>query len=169
MTDYLIAVFSDRLAAEAAYTALEKAEIAKEQIAILGRGYRTVEVFGMVTPAEKAKKRSRSMAYWLVPFGFVAGYAFNLQTGIEIVNWAGSTGNHLIGGLFGAIAGVMGSVFVGGGISLSENSDNSAFYRNSLEAGKYLVAVQGSALLKRQATEMLRTYNPETIQTYSDL
>ena len=113
--NYLVAVLPERTKAESAYTAL-KAKIPAEQIAILGQGYTTPEEFGMLDPQATLKARSRTMAFWLIPFGFVAGFVFNLQTGIEILSWAGAWGNHIIGGVFGAIAGAMGSFFIGGGV-----------------------------------------------------
>jgi hypothetical protein len=59
----------------------------------------------LLDPNEEAQKQTKRLAYWTIPFGFAAGYAFNVQTGIELFEWAGSLGNHIIGGLFGAIAG----------------------------------------------------------------
>lgn len=107
--NYLIAVLSDRIKAEAAYTALEKAGISTGQLTILGKGYKSADEFGLIDPNEQAKKRAILMAYWLVPFGFVAGYLFNLITGLDTFDWAGNPGNHILGGLAGAIGGAMGS------------------------------------------------------------
>ena len=39
--DYLVAVISNRIQAEEAYTALEKAGIPTNQISLLGKGYKT--------------------------------------------------------------------------------------------------------------------------------
>ncbi|MGB5769625.1 MAG: hypothetical protein WBM32_07110, partial [Crocosphaera sp.] len=81
--DYLIAVVSDRIKAEEAYTALEKAGIPTSQISILGKGYQTADEFGFIDPGQQAKKRAILMALWLVPFGFVGGYTFDLITGVN--------------------------------------------------------------------------------------
>lgn len=165
---YLIAVLPDRLKAEAAYTALEKAGIPTQQLTILGQGYKTADEFGLIDPKAQAKKQARLMAYWLVPFGFAAGYTFNLITGLDTFDWAGEPGNHIVGGLAGAIAGAMGSIFVGGGIALSVGSGDALPYRNRLNEGKYLVVVQGSEALKNKATEILRQFKPENIQGYKE-
>ncbi|MGH2413174.1 MAG: hypothetical protein ACRDEA_05700, partial [Microcystaceae cyanobacterium] len=149
--NYLIAVLPDRIQAEAAYTALEKAGIPLEQLTILGRGYKSADEFGLIDPAQSAQKQAKQMAYWLVPFGFASGYGFNLITGINLFGWAGELGNHIIGGLLGAIAGGMGSLFVGGGAGLISGSGDALPYRNRLNEGKYLVVVQGSERLKNQA------------------
>lgn len=164
--NYLIAVLPDRIKAEEAYTALEKANIPTEQITILGRGYKSADEFGLIDPFEQAKKRAIMMAYWLVPFGFFAGYTFNLIAGLHTLDWAGNPGNHIVGGLLGAIGGGMGSAFVGGGVGLSMGSGDALPYRNRLNAGKYLVVIEGSESLKNRATEILRQFKPENLQAY---
>ena len=164
--NYLIAVLPDRIKAEEAYTALEKVGIPLEQVTILGKGYKTADEFGLIDPQQQAQKRAIQMAYWLVPFGFGAGYTFNLITGLDTFDWAGEPGNHIIGGILGAISGAMGSVFVGGGVGLSVGSGDALPYRNRLNAGKYLIVVQGSDSIKNQATGILRQFEPENIQGY---
>ncbi len=165
--NYLIAVVSNRIKAEEAYTALEKAGVPLNQIAILGQGYKTADEFGFIDPSQKAKKRAIMMAYWLVPFGFVGGYVFNLITGLDTFDWAGEPGNNILGGIAGAIGGAMGSVFVGGGVGLSVDSGDALPYRNRLNQGKYLVVVQGSGNIKNKATQILQQCNPENLQGYS--
>jgi hypothetical protein len=164
---YLIAVLPDRLKAEEAYTALEKANISQSQITIVGKGYKSADEFGLIDPAQQAKKRAILMAYWLVPFGFVAGYLFNLITGLDTFDWAGEPGNHILGGVLGAIGGAMGSIFVGGGVGLTTESGDALPYRNRLNAGKYLVIVKGSESLRQKATQILRQFEPENLQGYT--
>ena len=163
---YIVAVLPDRIKAEEAYTALEKSQVPQSQMSILGKGYKTADEFGLTDPREQAKQRAISMAYWLVPFGFAAGYIFNLITGLDTLDWAGDPGNHIVGGILGSIGGAMGSVFVGGGVGLSTSNDNSLPFRMSLDKGKYLVVVKGSQTLQEKAASILRKYNPETLQAY---
>ena len=165
--NYLIAVLPDRIKAEEAYTALEKSNVPQSQISILGKGYKTADEFGLIDPAQQAKKRAISMAYWLVPFGFAGGYVFNLISGLDTLDWAGEPGNHIVGGILGAIGGAMGSFFVGGGVGLSTGSGDALPYRNRLDEGKYLVVVQGSELIQQKAATILRRFNPENLQGYS--
>jgi hypothetical protein len=161
--NYLIAVLLDRIQAEAAYLALEKEGI---KSTILGKGYKSADEFGLIDPKEPAKKQARLMAFWLVPFGFFAGTAFSIITGLNTFAWAGEIGNHIIGGLLGAGSGALGSLFVGGGIGLIVGSGDALPYRNRLNEGKYLIVVQGSETLIRQANRILRQYEPENIQGY---
>ncbi|GBE91345.1 hypothetical protein [Nostoc cycadae] len=163
--NYLVAVLPDRIQAEAAYLALEKDSI---NSMILGRGYKTADEFGLIDPQEQAKKQAKLMAFWLVPFGFFAGFTFSFITGLDTFAWAGEIGNHVVGGLLGAGSGAMGAVFVGGGVGILVGSGDALPYRNRLDAGKYLIVVQGSDTLTRQATRILRQFEPENIQGYAD-
>ena len=165
--NYLVAVLSDRIQAEAAYTALEKEGLPTDQIDILGQGYKSADEFGLIDPNQQARKGAKRLIYWLVPFGFVAGYAFNYLTGIEILS-INPVGNHIIGGILGAASGALGAYFVGGGVGLSVGSGDALPYRNRLNAGKYLVVVKGTEELTRQATRILRSFEPENIQGYAE-
>jgi len=164
--NYLIAVLRDRIEAEQAYTSLEKEGLPMAQVTILGRGYQSADEYGLIDPNLQAKQQIQQMAYWLIPFGFIAGYAFNWQTGIDVFPGLGSLGNHIIGGVFGAIAAAMGSFFVGGGVGLGLGSGDALPYRNRLNQGQYLIVVKGSEALTRQATRILRQFDPENLQGY---
>ena len=166
--NYLVAVLPDRIQAEAAYTALEKEGLPIEQVSILGKGYKSADEFGLIDPNEQAKKQSQLMSFWLVPFGFIAGVAFNRLTDLNTFPLAGEIGNAVIGGLFGAGAGAMGSIFAGGGAGLVFGSGDALPYRNRLNAGKYLVVVKGTETVTRQATSILRRFDPENIQGYAE-
>lgn len=164
---YLIAVVADRIAAETAYTALEKAGFSQQALTIIGTGYKSADEFGLIDPKQAALKRAKLMALWLVPFGFVAGYGFNLITGLHTLDWAGDPGNHIVGGLLGAMGGAMGSLFVGGGVGLSLGSGDALPYRNFVKAGKYLVVVSGNETRRQEATRILRPLKPEYLQGYT--
>ncbi|MDJ0737819.1 MAG: hypothetical protein QNJ47_27805 [Nostocaceae cyanobacterium] len=163
--NYLVAVFPDRIKVEEAYTALEKSAI---NSTILGKGYKSADEFGLIDPKESARKQARLMAFWLVPFGFFAGFTFSLITGLDTFAWAGEIGNHVVGGLLGAASGALGSVFVGGGVGLLVGGGDALPYRNRLNAGKYLIVVQGSESVTRNATRILRQLEPENIQGYAE-
>ncbi|WP_443029218.1 hypothetical protein [Spirulina sp. CS-785/01] len=164
---YLVAVLRDRLEAEAAYTALEKAGFESANVSILGRGYQSADEFGLVDPGVQARKRATLMAFWLVPFGFFAGATFNLISHLNLITWTGEVGNTVIGGILGALGGAMGSYFIGGGINVSDESGEALPYRNSLEEGKYLVIVRGSTTLKNRAKPILQQFEPEELQGYT--
>ncbi|MEM7555398.1 MAG: hypothetical protein AAF378_15115 [Cyanobacteria bacterium P01_A01_bin.84] len=163
--NYLVAVLPNRIKAEAAYLALAKESI---KSTILGKGYKSADEYGLIDPKEQSKKQARQMAFWLVPFGFFAGATFSVITGLDTFAWAGEIGNHVVGGILGAFSGALGSVFVGGGVGLIVGSGDALPYRNRLDAGNYLIVVEGSESLTRQATRILRQFEPENIQGYAE-
>ncbi|MBW4525742.1 MAG: hypothetical protein KME18_11170 [Phormidium tanganyikae FI6-MK23] len=165
---YLVAVLRDRIQAEEAYSALEREGLPMDKISILGRGYKSADEYGLIDPNETARKQVRLMASWLVPFGFVGGAAFNVITGLDTFAWAGEIGSPLIAGILGGLSGLMGSVFVGGGVGMVVGGGDALPYRNRLNAGKYLVVVKGSETLIRQATRSLRVFDPESLQGYAE-
>jgi hypothetical protein len=164
--NYLIAVLSDRMQAEGAYSALEEAKFGMDEVTILGKGYKSADEFGLIDPANQVWKQVRLMMFWLVPFGFIAGFGFNAITGLDTFPWAGTTGNQIIGGLLGAGSGAMGAFLVGGGTAAAFGSGDALSYRNRLNAGRYLVVVRGSDAEIRLATPIIRRFRPENIQGY---
>ena len=164
--NYLVAVLPDRIQVEEAYLALEKEGI---KSTILGRGYKSADEFGLIDPNEQAKKQVKLMAIWLIPFGFFAGFTFSFITGLDTFAWAGEIGNHVVGGILGAGSGALGSIVVGGGVGLIFGGGDALPYRNRLNAGKYLIVVQASEGIIRKATTVLRRFDPENIQGYSDM
>ncbi|MBW4555228.1 MAG: hypothetical protein KME59_04690 [Trichormus sp. ATA11-4-KO1] len=166
--NYLVAVLPDRIQAETAYSALETENLPTSQVHILGKGYQSADEFGLIDPNKQASKQVNKLIYWLIPFGFLAGFAFNLLTGIDILPQTTAFANHLIGGLLGAASGALGAYLIGGGVGLTVGSGDALSYRNRLNAGKYLIVVTGNEDLIRQATRILRQFEPENIQGYTD-
>jgi hypothetical protein len=167
--NYLVAVLTDRIQAESAYNELEKQGVPLSKISILGRGYKSADEFGLIDPNEEAQKQAKLMAIWLVPFGFIGGVGFSVATNLQTFAWAGEIGDHIIGGILGAIGGAMGSVFIGGGGGIAFGSGDALPYRNRINAGKYLIVVEGSPLLLQQATTILRKCDPENMKSYIDM
>ncbi|MEL6579620.1 MAG: hypothetical protein AAFQ14_07710 [Cyanobacteria bacterium J06621_12] len=165
--NYLIAVLPDRFQAEEAYTALEKAGIPLSRMKIAGKGYNSADEVGLYDAKEQARKKAFFMSYWLVPFGFIGGYIFNSITGLHNLDWAGDPGNHIVGGILGAIGGAMGSVFVGGGAAwATSTAGDTVSYRDYLDANKYLVLVDNIGGFGDRAIPILRKLAVETIQSY---
>ncbi|MFN6463882.1 MAG: hypothetical protein RMZ41_019010 [Nostoc sp. DedVER02] len=166
--NYLVAVLPDRVQVEAVYSALEKEGLPASQVNILGDGYLSADEFGMIDPDKQARKQSTRLFLWLVPFGFVAGYAFNYLTEIEIFPQFARFGNEFLAGILGAIAGALGAGLIDRGTGITVDSGDALPYRNRLNAGKYLIVVTGNEDLIREATRIIREFEPENIQGYTD-
>jgi hypothetical protein len=166
--NYLVAVLADRMQAESAYTSLEAAGLDTQKIAILGKGYQSADEYGLIDPREGARQQVRNMAVWLMPFGAFGGVTFTLMTGLETFAYFGETSNYAISALVGALSGLLGSLFVGGGTGLLFGGRDAIPYRQRLDGGKYLIVVSGGDRLIRDSTRILRDYNPENLQGYLD-
>lgn len=166
--NYLVAVLENKQQAEEAYSLLQQDGINSDKVTILGRGYQSADDFGFINPNRQAKKRAKKLSYMLIPFGFVAGYVFNVITGIHLFSFTNSLAEHIIGGVLGAASGFLGSVVVGGGVGLTTGSGDALTYRNRLNAGKYIIVTQGTNTIIRQATKLLRQFEPEYIQGYQE-
>jgi hypothetical protein len=165
-TNYLVAVLPNRMEAESAYLSLKDAKLPMESLDILGRGFRSADDFGLINPNKAAQKHSEQLANGLVPFGFVAGFVFNVLTGIELISWIGPLGNHLLGGVFAAAAAALGALMTGALTGWTTGSGDAIAYRNRLNAGKYLIIARGTETLMREVTRLLRQHNLENIQGY---
>ena len=165
--NYLVTVVLDRIQAEEVYTALESANITMDKVAIVGQGFKSADEYGLIDPNEEAWKQIKRLALWTVPFGFVAGFSFNLITGLDTFPWAGVLGNQIIGGFLGAGAGAMGGYYIGGGEGIGIGSGEAMTYRKRLSQGKNLVVVRGSEGLISQASRIIRPFRPETMQGYT--
>lgn len=166
--NYLVAVLANKQQVEEAYSTLRQDGIPTDKVTILGQGYQSADDFGLINPNQQASKRGKKLAYWLVPFGFAAGYIFNVLTGIEIFAFTNAIADHIIGGVLGAASGLLGAIIVGGGVGLTVGSGDALTYRNRLNAGQYIIITKGTDSLIRQATRVLRQFEPEYIQGYEE-
>jgi hypothetical protein len=165
-TNYLVAVLPNRIEAESAYLSLKDAKLPMESLDILGRGFKSADDFGLINPDKVAEQQSELLANGLVPFGFIAGFFFNVLTGIELISWIGPIGNHILGGVFAAAAAALGAAMTGALTGWTTGSGDAIAYRNRLNAGKYLIIARGKDTFMREATRLLRQYNLENIQGY---
>jgi len=76
----------------------------------------------------------------------------------------GSIGNHVLGGIFASVAVALGAFVTGRLTGWTVGSGDAIAYRNRLNAGKYLVMVQGTDSFVESAVKLLRQYEPENLQ-----
>lgn len=160
--NYVIAVFLDRAAANAARETLRDEGVPSEQV-LLADSATPVNSDLAFLGIRSGQKRF--MAYWLVPFGFVGGYAFNLSTQYDLVASLGPQANHLVGGLLGAIAGFVGSLFTGSNITPFGKTTTPP-YAKWLRQGRCLLIVQGAPNITNKARSLLRQTDPENLESY---
>jgi len=111
------------------------------QLEAIGPGEQTLAEVARLNPAIARRNRQRTMARWLIPFGFLAGLTFTYITDLDTFAFAGDVGSHLIGGLLGLGSGWMGSFAAAASVS-SEADDRVRALRNRLEEGNWLLLVE---------------------------
>jgi hypothetical protein len=168
MAQYIVVTFSDRLQADAAYEKLKTSDLALAHIDLLGAGHKSLKDINLYDPNQVAWEQAKRMLYWVVPFGFIAGFSFNEITHLSILEQGSPLVNHFIGGFFGAIASAMGGFTFGGGAQFLMDSEKKPFAQR-LATGKYLLVAQGTELLIRQASRLLQSSPSDSLQFYESV
>jgi hypothetical protein len=112
-----------------------------QRLVAIGQGETDIAEVAELNPALARRLRQRSMARWLLPFGFFAGLTFTFITDLDTFAFAGELGSHLIGGLLGLGSGWMGSFAAAASVT-SEADDRVRALRNRLEEGNWLLLVE---------------------------
>ena len=94
----------------------------------------------LLNPALAKKDRQKTLATWLIPFGFIAGLSFSQMTDLKTFADMGFPNQFekLLGGLVGMISGLLGSFFSAGTIN-QENIDDIRALRKKSEQGFWLL------------------------------
>ena len=97
----------------------------------------------LLNPTFGKKERQKTLATWLVPFGFIAGLSFSQMTHLKTFADIGFPNQFekLLGGLVGMISGWLGSFFSAGSIN-QENDDDIRALRKKSELGYWLLILE---------------------------
>ncbi len=97
----------------------------------------------LLNPNLARKDRQKTLATWLIPFGFIAGLSFSQMTDLKTFADMGFPNQleKLLGGLVGMISGALGSFFSAGGIS-RETDDDVRTLRKKSKQGFWLLILE---------------------------
>ena len=97
----------------------------------------------ILNPNLARKERQKTLATWLIPFGFIAGLSFSQMTNLTTFGEMGFPNQleKLLGGLVGMISGWLGSFFSAGGFN-QENDDDIRALRKKSEQGFWLLNLE---------------------------
>ncbi|WP_269606744.1 hypothetical protein [Prochlorococcus marinus] len=97
----------------------------------------------LLNPALARKDRQKTLATWLIPFGFIAGLSFSQMTDLKTFADMGFPNQleKLLGGLVGMISGALGSFFSAGGTT-QETFDDLRAIRKKSEQGFWLLILE---------------------------
>ena len=97
----------------------------------------------LLNPDLARKDRQKTLATWLIPFGFIAGLSFSQMTDLKTFANMGFPNplEKLLGGLVGMISGALGSFFSAGGTN-QETLDDLRVIRKKSEEGYWLLILE---------------------------
>jgi len=137
----VVVVLDDRKRLEQLREQLAAQQPAPTQLVAIGTGETAMLAVDRLNPATARRQRQRTMARWLMPFGFLAGLTFTQITDLHTFDLFGAWGEPVIGGLLGMGSGLMGS-FAAAASVVSEEEDRLRILRNRLEEGNWLLLVE---------------------------
>ena len=97
----------------------------------------------LLNPTLAQKERQKTLASWLIPFGFIAGLSFSQMTDLKTFADMGFPNQFekLLGGLVGMLSGWLGSFFSAGNINQDIDDDIRALRKKS-EQGFWLIILE---------------------------
>ena len=146
MSTTVVVVFDDRKRLNQLRQQLTTSEPPLARLVAIGTGETDLADVERLNPTTARRRRQRSMARWLVPFGFLAGLTFTYITDLDTLAFFGPWSQHLFGALLGSASGLMGS-FAAAASVRSDDDDRIRGLRNRLEEGNWLLfaETQGGA------------------------
>jgi hypothetical protein len=121
--------------------ALAALEPPPARLVAIGEQETPLSAVARLDPAAPRRARQRSMARWLLPFGFLAGLTFTYITDLHTFAYFGAWSQHLIGALLGLVSGWMGSFAAAASVN-GEEDDRIRGLRNRLAEGNWLLLVE---------------------------
>ncbi len=93
----------------------------------------------LLNPKLSRKRRQRTMALWLMPFGLIAGLTFSQMTGLNTFSELGEWADLAISGLLGLGSGLIGSFFAAASVNSNSNDSLEKLTKRSQEGCWLLV------------------------------
>ena len=121
----------------------------------------------LLNPRMAREQRQKSMAGWLLPFGFMAGLTFTQITNLETFSGLGPWGQPVIGGLLGMGAGLMGSYAAAASVP-SDNEDGARILRNRNEENRWLLLLETPSGIE-PPWQLLQSARPIQVVRLNDL
>lgn len=121
----------------------------------------------LLNPKQARQLRQRSMARWLLPFGFMAGVTFTQITTLETFAALGPWGQPVMGGLLGMGSGLMGSYAAAASVP-SDNEDGVRILRNRHEENRWLLLLETPTGIE-PPWQLLQSARPIQVVRLNDL
>ena len=101
-------------------SAIKEEEVISQQIKPVD-----IDSIRLLSPKLERNIRQKTMAFWLMPFGFITGLAFTKMTGLKTFSNFGfdQLGESLIGSILGMGSGLIGSYVAAASVNPDRNDD----------------------------------------------
>ena len=126
-----------------------------------------IDSVDLLNPRMAREQRQKSMARWLLPFGFMAGLTFTQITTLETFSGLGPWGQPVIGGLLGMGSGLMGSYAAAASVP-SDNEDGVRILRNRHEENRWLLLLETPSGIE-PPWQLLQSARPLQVVRLNDL
>ena len=105
--------------------------------------YKDIDSIQLLSPKLARQLRQKTMAFWLMPFGFITGLTFTKMTGLQTFSNMGfdPIAEPLIGSFLGMGSGLIGSYFASASINPNNNDDIRALRKLNTE-GLWLLLLE---------------------------
>ena len=105
--------------------------------------YQEIDTVELLSPKLARQLRQKTMAFWLMPFGFITGLAFTKMTGLQTFSKMGfdPLAEPLIGSFLGMASGLIGSYFASASVNPNNNDDIRALRKLNTE-GLWLLLLE---------------------------
>ena len=163
----VVAIYKSHTEAEAAVKELEKSGFDMKKLSIVGRDYHTDQhVVGYYNTGDRMKYWGKLGAFWGGIWGLLFGAAFFWIPGIGPTLVGGPLVTWIVGALEGATV-MAGMSAVGAGLyGLGIPKNSILSYETAIEAGKFVLIVNGSPDETHRAQEIIKHSRPETTETH---
>jgi hypothetical protein len=141
VTQSVVVVLDDRSRLQELRETMAARQPAPRQLLAIGAGETPLREVERLDATAARRRLQRTMARWLIPFGFLAGLTFTQITELHTFDFAGPWGQPLIGGLLGMGSGFLGSFAAAASVA-SEEDDRIRALRNRLEEGCWLLLIE---------------------------
>ncbi len=165
----VVAVFPDHPSAEEAVRRLQKDGIPMQNVSIIGKVFQVIEKpLGFVTTRSVAKDGARFGAWTGGIFGLLVGAAFLIVPGLGAVVIAGPLTAALLGSAEGALAGAALGGLTEALFGLGVSKEKAIRYETQVQAGKFLVTLQGDPAQIERAKALFTAGKAETTEVVQE-
>jgi hypothetical protein len=165
--DVLIATFSDHSGADSAVRKLIENGFDMKNFSVIGKGYHTEEkIVGFYNTGDRMKVWGKYGAFWGALWGILFGGVVLTLPVVGPVVVAGYFASIVVSAIEGAVVVGGVSALVAALFNAGVPKDHAVHYETAVQADGFLVMAHGPAEELERAREVLKEYNPSSLDLH---